>query len=78
MIDLIIATVIVINPYFQTPVISVGVGGSIMQEDGVSTILQEDGLSIILQEFTPGGNILQQDGFRIFQQDGTSTIRQQE
>jgi hypothetical protein len=77
MISLLLAQV-VLNSYFQRPVVSVGAGGSILQEDGVSAILQEDGVSLVMQEFTAGGALLQQDGFFIFQQDGTSKITQEE
>ena len=78
MIEFFIASVIIINPYLQTPVVSVGAGGNILQEDGVSVILQQDGVSAILQESTPGGNILKQDGFFLFKEDGTSKIKQEE
>ena len=78
MTPLFIASVIVVNPYFQAQVIPSGEVGNLLQEDSVSLILQQDGTSTVMREFTPGGNLLQQDGFYLFQEDGTSKIKQEE
>lgn len=68
---------IIINSYSFGTGAAAGGGGFIMQEDGTSFMMQQDGTSKIQQEFTLGGNILQQDNFKLMQQDGTSTIQQQ-
>ena len=78
MIDLLIASVIIINSYsLGSPPASGGEIGNILQEDG-TLLWQQDGSSKILKEYAAGGSLLQQDGFFLWQQDGSSKIKQQE
>lgn len=69
MITLLIAQII-INSYSFGTTAPAGGAGFIMQEDGTSFLMQQDSLSKLNQEFTSGGNILQEDNFFLFQQDG--------
>jgi hypothetical protein len=81
MIELLLASVVIINSYSVGPAALVAPDpGNLLQEDGTSKLLQQDGTSKLVKEFAAWvqGNLLQQDGTsKIMQQDGTSKLKTQ-